>query len=57
LRVVAVPKKKPPNETESQIERFRAKVRELTDAGQLDPEEADAALDRLVRKAANNPNK
>jgi Spy/CpxP family protein refolding chaperone len=41
-------REKTSKEKTAQIERFRAKVRELTDAGQLDPAEADAALDKLV---------
>jgi polyhydroxyalkanoate synthesis regulator phasin len=45
-----MPKKKPGMTPEQQSESFRAKVRELVAAGELDPTEADAALDELVRK-------
>jgi len=47
-----MPKKKPGMTPAQQSESFRAKVRELVAAGELDPTEADAALDGLVRKAA-----
>ena len=35
-----------------QSERFRKAAQELIDAGELDPTEADAAMDKLVRKSA-----
>lgn len=44
-----MPKKKPGMSPEEQSESFRAKVREMVAAGDLNPTEADAALDRLVR--------
>jgi hypothetical protein len=47
-----MPKKKHPETPEEQAKRFRAKVRELIDAGELNPTEADAALDALVRKGS-----
>lgn len=41
--------KKQHNETKAeQIERFRAEVARLIDAGDLDPEKADVALNRLL---------
>lgn len=49
-----MPKKKPGMSPEEQSESFRAKVRELIDAGELNPTEADDALDNLVRKARTN---
>jgi polyhydroxyalkanoate synthesis regulator phasin len=46
-----MPKKKPGMTPEEQKEAFRAKVREMIDAGELSPTEADAALDQLVKRA------
>lgn len=46
-----MPKKKNPESPEDQAKRFEAKVRELIDAGELSPTEADAALDKLVRRS------
>ena len=46
-----MPKTKKPKETpEQQAARFRAEVERLIAAGELNPTEADAALDRLVGK-------
>jgi hypothetical protein len=39
---------------EEQKKAFRAKVREMIDAGELSPIDADAALDALVRKGAKD---
>lgn len=47
-----MPKKKPGMTPEQQSERFREKVRELVDAGELNPIEADEALERMLRRAA-----
>lgn len=47
-----MPKKKRQETQAEQSERFRAKVRELVDAGELDPAEADARFDRLMNQAA-----
>lgn len=47
-----MPKKKPGMTPEEQSERFKADAQTLIDAGELSPTDADAALDRLVRKAA-----
>lgn len=49
-----MPKKKPGMTPEEQKKAFRAKVREMIDAGELSPIEADAALESLVRNAARN---
>ena len=46
-----MPKKKPGMTPEQQSESFRAKVRELIDAGDLNPTEADAAFERAVKGA------
>jgi polyhydroxyalkanoate synthesis regulator phasin len=43
-----MPKKKPGMTSEEQSEKFREKVRELIDAGELNPTEADAAFERLM---------
>jgi len=50
-----MPKKKPGMTPAQQSESFRAKVRELIDAGELDPTEADAVFDRLVRQMKKTP--
>lgn len=47
-----MPKKKPGMTPEEQSEAFKQKVRELIDAGELSPTDADAALDRLVKDKA-----
>lgn len=53
-----MPKKKPGMTPDQQSESFRAKVRELIDAGELNPTDADAALDGLIRRSrAGNPQK
>jgi len=46
-----MPKMKPGGMTpEQQSEKFRETVRELIDAGELSPTEADAEFDRLMEK-------
>ena len=46
-----MPKKKPGGMTpEQQSEKFRETVRELINAGELNPTEADAEFDRLMEK-------
>ena len=46
-----MPKRKEPPETpEDQSERFRSEVERLIAAGELNPTEADAAFESLVRK-------
>lgn len=46
-----MPKKKQEETPEAQAKRFREEVQKLIDAGELNPTEADAALDRLVSNA------
>lgn len=46
-----MPKKKPGMTPEQQSESFRAKVREMIAAGELNPTEADGAFERVVRQA------
>ena len=50
-----MPKKKHEESPEEQSKRFREEAQKLIDAGELNPTEADAAMDRLVRKAAAKP--
>lgn len=45
-----MPKKKPGMTPEEQSEKFREAVRELIDAGELNPTDADEAFERLARK-------
>ena len=45
-----MPKKKPESDKE-QSERFIRDAQRLIDAGELNPTEAEAALDKLVRRA------
>lgn len=52
-----MPKKKPGMTPEEQSESFRAKVREMVDTGELNPIEADAAFERVVRAAGGKPQK
>ena len=47
-----MPKKKEPGSPEAQSERFKHEAERLIEAGELNPIEADAAMDKLVRKAA-----
>jgi hypothetical protein len=47
-----MPQKKRRETPEEQSERFRQKVRELIDAGELDPAEADAKFDALLGRVA-----
>lgn len=46
-----MPKKKVKESPEEQSARFRAEVARLIEAGELNPTEADAALDRFVKTA------
>lgn len=50
-----MPKKKRSETQAEQSARFRAEVEKLIEAGELSPNEADAALDKLVRHAAEEP--
>jgi hypothetical protein len=43
-----MPKKKNQETQEEQSERFRAAVRQMIDAGELSPTEADSAIDRML---------
>lgn len=45
-----MPKKKNQESQKEQSERFRQAVRDLVDAGELNPTEADEAFERLVSK-------
>lgn len=47
-----MPKKKPGMTPEEQSESFRAKVRELVDAGELNPTDADAAFEATLASGA-----
>jgi len=48
-----MPKKKVELSEQEQGEHFKKEVRRMIDAGELSPTDADAALDRLLRKASN----
>ena len=48
-----MPKKQRQESQAEQSERFRRDAQKLIDAGELDPTEADAALDKLVRHQAS----
>jgi polyhydroxyalkanoate synthesis regulator phasin len=49
-----MPKAKNPITPEEQRKRFEEEVQRLINAGELDPEKADAALDDLVRHSADH---
>lgn len=46
-----MPKAKPKPPPEEQAKQFEEAVKKLINAGELSPTEAEATLDRLVRKA------
>lgn len=48
-----MPKKSKPESEAEQSERFRREAQKLIDAGSLDPEQGDAALDALVKRSRN----
>ena len=50
-----MPKKNPGMNSEEQSEAFRAKVREMIDAGELNPIDADAALERAMAGVKLDP--
>lgn len=52
-----MPKKKEEISQEEQSRRFLEAAQRLVDAGDLNPTEAEAALDALIRKGAVRPNK
>lgn len=47
-----MPKKLKPETPNEQGERFKREAQKLVDAGELNPIEADAALDKVVRRQA-----
>lgn len=49
-----MPKKKVQETQAEQSERFRKTVRDLVDAGELNPTDADAAFERLMTKVKDN---
>lgn len=49
-----MPKKKRQETQAEQSDRFKRDAQRLIDAGELNPTEADAALDKLVRKGAKD---
>jgi hypothetical protein len=49
-----MPKKQNPLTPEEQRRRFEEEVRRQKDAGDFDPDAADAAVDRLVRRAKDH---
>jgi hypothetical protein len=49
-----MPKAKNPITEEERRKRFEEEVRKRKDAGHFDPTEADAALDKLVRRSSHN---
>ena len=49
-----MPAKKKPESQAEQSERFRAEVARLIEVGELNPTEADAVLDGLVRRAVSD---
>jgi len=47
-----MPKKKRVETQEEQSARFKRDAQKLIDAGELNPTEADAAVDKIVRRSA-----
>lgn len=47
-----MPKQKRKETQEEQSARFVAEIKKMTDAGELSPTEAEAALDKLVRASS-----
>lgn len=45
-----MPKKQNPETPEEQSERFRREAQKLIDAGELSPTDAEAAMERILRK-------
>jgi hypothetical protein len=45
-----MPKRKNPETPEQQSERFRREAQKRLDAGEPNPSEADAAIDRMIRE-------
>ena len=48
-----MPKKRSRRRRRSRAKRFRREAQKLIDAGELNPTDADAALDRLVKHSAS----
>lgn len=48
-----MPPKLNPETPKQQYARFKREAQKLIDAGELDPTEAEAGMDRLVRRAAS----
>ena len=48
-----MPKKLNPETPEEQSKRFKREVERLIEAGELNPTEAEVALDNLVRRSAH----
>lgn len=48
-----MPKKKEPESQSAQSARFRAEVERMIAAGELNPTEADNAVDALLRKSSS----
>ena len=46
-----MPKKQNPETPEEQSERFKRDAQKLVDAGELSPTDAEAAMDKIVRRA------
>lgn len=51
-----MPKKKNPESQAEQSKRFKRDAQKLIDDGSLNPTEADAALDKLVRRQGASDN-
>jgi hypothetical protein len=49
-----MPKKQNPLTPEEQRKRFEEEVRKQKEAGDFDPDAADAALDQIVRRSRND---
>ncbi len=47
-----MPAKQNPETPKEQVARFRREARKLIAAGELSPTDADAAMDRLIRREA-----
>ena len=51
-----MPKAKSPITEEERSKRFEEEVRRRKEAGDFDPDAADAAMDALVKRSRNAPN-
>jgi hypothetical protein len=50
-----MPKRKKALSPKEQSERFKSEAERLIAAGELNPTEAEAAMDRIIREAAASP--